>query len=138
MRVSVGRWLVSLVLGYLVASAVNWAVAEKYLNAVIKPGFGDLMRTNSTAQVGVIVGGFALLMLVLSLTCALLRAPDRWLPRGLVAGALVSLGLFAAYTFLSGWLALPTREMCLTASADSLTVILGAVVMTFVQDWRRA
>lgn len=138
MRIGIGRWFISLVMGYLVASGVNWAVAEKYLNDVIKPGFGTLMRTNDNAQVGVIVGGFALLMLVLSLVCALLRAPDRWLARGLVAGGLVSLALFGCYTFLSGWLNLPTREMCLTATADSLTVLLGALVMTAVQDWRRA
>ena len=136
MRVSLGRWLLSLLIGYVVASGLNWAVAEKFLNDIIKPGFGPLMRTNANAQVGVIVGGFALLMVVLSLICALLRSPDRWLPRGLVAGGIVSLGLFATYTFLSGWLNLPTREMCLTATADSITVIIGALVMTRIQDWR--
>ena len=86
MRVSLGRWLLSLLIGYGVASGLNWAVAEKLLNDIIRPGFGPLMRTNANAQVGVIVGGFALLMVVLSLICALLRAPDRWLPRGLAAG----------------------------------------------------
>lgn len=136
MRVSAVRWLLSLLVGYVVASGLNWAVAEKFLNDIIKPGFGPLMRTGETTQVGVIVGGFALLMFVTSLLCALLRAPERWLPRGLVAGGLVSLGLFAAYTFLSGWLALPTREMCLTATADSITVIIGALIMTRIQDWR--
>jgi hypothetical protein len=135
MRVSLGRWLLSLVLGYVVASALNWAVAEKFLNDIIRPGFGGLMRTQANTQVGVIVGGFALLMVVLSLLCALLRAPERWLPRGLVAGGLVSLTLFATYTFLSGWLNLPTRELCLTACADSITVIIGALVMTRIQDW---
>lgn len=136
MRVSLGRWLLSLLVGYIVASGLNWAVAEKFLNDIIRPGFGPLMRTSANTQVGVIVGGFALLMVVLSLVCALLRAPDRWLPRGLAAGGIVSLGLFAAYTFLSGWLNLPTREMCLTATADSITVIIGALVMTRIQDWR--
>ncbi len=138
MRIGIGRWLVSLVIGYAVASGLNWAVAEKYLNDVIKPGFGPLMRTNDSAQVGVIVAGFALLMVVLSLICALLRAPDRWWARGLVAGGLVSLSLFASYTFLSGWLNLPTREMCLTATADSVTIMIGALIITAVQDWRRA
>ena len=109
MRVSLGRWLLSLLMGYVVASGLNWAVAEKFLNDIIKPGFGPLMRINANAQVGEIVGGFALLMVMLSLICALLRAPDRWLP---------------------------TREMCLTATADSFTVIIGALLMTRIQDWR--
>jgi uncharacterized membrane protein YuzA (DUF378 family) len=135
MRAGLGRWLLSLLIGYIVASGLNWAIAGKFLNDIIKPGFGPLMRTSANTRVGVIVGGFALLMVVLSLVCALLRAPDRWLPRGLAAGGIVSLGLFAAYTFLSGWLDLPTREMCLTATADSFTVIIGALVMTRIQDW---
>jgi hypothetical protein len=138
MRVGIGRWALSLLVGYVVTSGLNWAVAEKFLNEVIKPGFGPLMRSGASTQVGVIVGGFALLIVVLSVLCAALRAPQGWVARGLAAGGLLSLALFGAYTFLSGWLALPTREMCLTASADSATLLVGGLVIAFVQDWRRS
>ncbi len=134
MRVSLIRWLISFVIGYFIASGLNWFVAERFLNAIIKPGFGPLMRTGETTQVSVIVSGFALLMLIVSLLVALLRAPNGWLARGLGAGVLVSLLLFGAYTFLSGWLTLPTREMCLTATADSITLVIGAVIVAWVQD----
>jgi hypothetical protein len=140
MRVSWGRWLFSFVIGYVVASGSNWFVAERFLNPIIKAGFGDLMRTGGTTTAGDITNisaGFALLMLIVSLLVALLRAPDAWAKRGLTAGVLVSLALFGVYTFLSGWLTLPTREMCLTASTDSVTIILGAVLMAYIQDWRQ-
>jgi hypothetical protein len=132
--VKTGRWIASLVVGYVVTSALNWFVAEKFLNDLIRPGFGALMRDRSDTQVGVLVGGFALPVLVTCILCALIRAPQGWVGRGLTAGGLVSLAsFFGSYTFLSGWLRLPTGTLCQTAIADSLTVIFGALVMAYIQ-----
>jgi hypothetical protein len=133
---SLTRWIASYVIGYFLASGLNWLVAEKLLNDIIKPGFGALMRTGESTNVSAIVWGFALLMLVVTLVTGLLRTPQHWAARGLTAGALVSLLLFGVYVFLSGWLALPTREMCLTAAADSVTILIGALVVAFVQAYR--
>lgn len=134
-----GRWLASVVVGFFVTSGLNWFTAEKILNPMIKPGLGDLMRNAETTQIGVLTGGFALIVAVLAAFLALVREPAHWAKRALLVGGLLSLAsFFGTYTFLSGWTALPTAEMCRTAIADSVTVMLGALVIAFVQDYGRA
>lgn len=128
------RWIASLVVGYLFTSGLNWFVAEKVLNPVIAPGFGELMRDGSDTQVGVLVAGFFLPVLAVAWLCAWLEKPRGWAWRGLAAGGIVSMTtFFGAYTFLSGWLRLPTATLCTTAIADSLTVILGALLIARIQ-----
>jgi hypothetical protein len=128
------RWTVSLLAGFVVTSGLNWFVAEKLLNPIIKPGLEGLMRTGGDTRVGVLTGGFALIVVVVAVLTAIVRVPVHWLGRGVAVGALVSAAaFFGAYTFLSGWMYLPTGEMCRTAIADSLTLIVGATVISFIQ-----
>lgn len=135
---SAQRWIASLVLGFFVTSGLNGFVAWKVLNPMIKPGLGALMRSGGDTQVGVLTGGFALIVAVVAVLTAIVRVPEHWLPRGVAVGALVGLAsFFGAYTFLSGWMYLPTAEMCRTAIADSLTLIVGAVFISFIQHYRR-
>jgi hypothetical protein len=135
---SAARWVLSLVAGFVVTSGLNWVVAEKYLNPLIKPGLDGLMRTGGDTQVGVLSAGFALIVAVVAVLTAIVRSPVHWLGRGVVVGALVSAAaFFGAYTFLSGWMYLPTGEMCRTAIADSLTVTVGATFISFIQHFRR-
>jgi hypothetical protein len=136
--VTAGRWLASYLVGLVVTSGLNWFTAEKILNPMIKPGLGPLMRDAGSTQIGVLTGGFALLVAVLAAFLVLVREPAHWASRALVVGGLLSLGtFFGSYTFLSGWTALPTAEMCRTAIADSITVVVGALVIAFVQDYGR-
>ena len=136
---SAGRVVLSYIIGFFVTSGLNWFVAEKVLNPIIKPGLAGLMRTGADTQIAVLTGGFALIVAVLTLFLTMVRAPRHWAARGIVVGLLLSLAcFFGTYTFLSGWTVLPTVEMCRTAIADTLTVVLGAIVIAFVQDYRRA
>lgn len=133
-----GRWALSLLVGFFFTSGLNWWVAENVLNPMIKPGLGSLFRTAGDTQIGVLVGGFALIVAVTAVLLAMVQRPSGWLARGVVVGGLVSLAaFFGSYTFLTGWMTLPTAEMCRTAIADSITVVLGAVLMAWVQDFRR-
>ena len=132
------RWIGSLLAGLVVTSGLNWFVAEKFLNPLIKPGLDGLMRTGADTQIGDLTGGFALIVTVIAILTAIVRVPAHWLGRGVAVGALVaSAAFFGAYTFLSGWMYLPTAEMCRTAIADSLTVIVGATLISFIQHFRR-
>ena len=135
---SSARWITSLLVGYVFTSGLNWFVAEKILNPIIKPGFGSLMRDATDTQIGVLVAGFALPVFAVACLCALLARPSGWIGRGLTAGGLISLAsFFGSYTFLSGWLRLPTGVMCTTAIADSITVMLGALVIAWIQQGGR-
>lgn len=135
---SAARWITSLVAGYFFTSGLNWFVAEKFLNPLIKPGFGALMRDATDTQVGVLVAGFALPVLAVAIFCAWVGTPRGWLARGLAVGSVVSLStFFGAYTFLSGWLRLPTATLCTTAIADSLTILCGAVLIAWIQHGGR-
>jgi len=109
------------------------------LNPIIKPGLAGLMRTGAHTQIAVLTGGFALIVAVLTLLLTMVRATRHWAARGFVVGLLLSLAcFFGTYTFLSGWTVLPTVEMCRTAIADTVTVVIGAILIAFVQDYRRA
>lgn len=131
---SAARWTASLLIGFVFTSGLNWFVAEKILNPIIKPGFGDLMRDASDTQIGVLTAGFALPVLAVAWLCAWLEKPRAWLARGLAAGGIVSMTtFFGAYTFLSGWLRLPTGVLCTTAIADTITVMLGALLIAWIQ-----
>lgn len=128
------RWIASLGIGYAFTSALNWLVAEQFLNPRIAPAFGELMREGSDTRVGVLVGGFFLPVLAVAWLCAWLERPRGWAMRGLAAGGIVSMTtFFGAYTFLSGWLRLPTATLCVIAIADSITVVLGAVLIAGIQ-----
>lgn len=134
---SPARWLASLGIGFVFTSGLNWFVAEKILNPIIKPGFGDLMRDAGDTQIGVLTAGFALPVVAVAWLCAWLAKPRGWLARGLAAGGIVSMTtFFGAYTFLSGWLRLPTGALCTTAIADTITVVLGAVLIAWIQRSR--
>ena len=135
---SAARWITSFVVGYVFTSGLNWFVAEKILNPIIKPGFGPLMRDATDTQVGVLVAGFVLPVLAVAWLCAWLARPAGWMGRGLAAGGIVSMAsFFGSYTFLSGWLRLPTGVMCTTAIADAATVMLGALVIARIQQGGR-
>ena len=135
---SAARWIASLLVGYVFTSGLNWFVAEKILNPIIKPGFGPLMRDATDTQVVVLVAGFALPVIAVAWLCAWLARPDGWIGRGLTAGGIVSMAsFFGSYTFLSGWLRLPTGVMCTTAIADSITVMLGALLIAWIQQGGR-
>ncbi len=134
MNVSLGRIVLSFVVGFVFTSGLNWFVAEKILNPLIKPGLGPLMRTGADTQIAVLTGGFALIVLVLCMLLAMVNRPAHWAARGVAVGGLMSLAcFFGTYTFLSGWTVLPTAEMCRTAIADTVTVMAGAIVIAFVQ-----
>ncbi len=135
---SAARWITSFVVGYFFTSGLNWFVAEKILNPIIKPGFGSLMRDATDTQVGVLIAGFVLPVLAVAWLCAWLARPTGWIGRGLTAGGIISMAsFFGSYTFLSGWLRLPTGVMCTTAIADSITVMLGALVIAWIQHGGR-
>lgn len=133
-RLGKARFAASLLVGYLVCSNLNWLVAEMWLNPVIEPGLNGMMATGADVNFPGLFIGFFMPVLVTAILLAMLPSPRGWVARALTAGGLVSLTtFFGAYGFLAGWTTLPMAEMMLTAVADSSTILVGALVIAFIQ-----
>lgn len=135
---SKARFFTSLLVGYVVCSNLNWLVAEMWLNPIIEPGLGGMMAKGADVNFPGLFIGFFVPVLVTAILLAILPSPKGWVARAFTAGGLVSLTtFFGAYGFLAGWTTLPMAEMMLTAVADSSTILLGALVIAFIQDRAR-
>jgi len=129
------RVLISFIVGFVVTSQLNWLIAERWLNPYVTPMFDGFMRTGSGINLPGIIIGMALPVVVVTVMLALMREPQRWWTRGLVAGSLVSLTtFFGAYSFLSGWGNVPMRPLMITAVADTISVLVGALVIARIQN----
>ena len=133
------RFVLAYLAGFVVASNLNWAVAEVFLNPWAIPRFGGFMRMDAGgADIARMTVGFAIPLLVASILTATLPRPRGWAARSLWAGCLVSLGgFFGTYTFISGWGNVPWFPLMATAVCDTVTLIAGVLLTGFIQQWRR-
>jgi hypothetical protein len=133
------RFVVAYVLGFLVASGLNWAVAGMLLNPWAIPRLDGFMRTAATgADIARMTVGFAVPLLVTAVLVASLPRPRGWAARALWAALLVGVAaFFGTYTFISGWGNVGWWPLMVTAACDTATLLTGALVIAFVQQWRR-
>jgi hypothetical protein len=129
------RFLLAYLAGFLVASNLNWAVAGLFLNPWAIPRFEGFMRMNAGgADIARMTVGFAIPLLVAATLIATLPRPAGWAARSAWSGWLVSLGgFFGTYTFISGWGNVPWLPLMVTAVADTITLIAGALLIGFIQ-----
>lgn len=133
------RFVLAFLAGFVVASNLNWAVAELFLNPWAIPRLDGFMRMDAGgADIARMTLGFAMPLLVAVTLAATLPRPRGWAARAAWAGWLVSLGaFFGTYTFISGWGNVAWWPLMVTAACDTVTLIAGALVAGFIQQWRR-
>ncbi len=145
MQVSWGRFIATFLIGFVITSNLNWAVAELVLNPWAMPRFDGFMRTaedgaNALSILRMTLG-FMLPLLVCAILMATLTRPADWFRRGLWVGSLVSVAsFFGAYTFISGWGRVPWWPLMVTAVCDLVTILVGTVLIGYLQSrgWRPA
>jgi hypothetical protein len=127
------RILLATVVGFLVASNLNWAIAAFILNPWATPLFDGFMRMGEDGASGINIAkmtlGFLPHLLVSVALLIVLRRPAGWFARAIVATLLVCVpAFFATYTFLSGWGNVNWVPLMGAATADTLCIGVGTVI----------
>ena len=138
MQVRLGRFVATFLVGFLVTSNLNWAIAELILNPWAMPRFDGFMRTGADGGNAIniikMTVGFMLPLLVCAVLTATLTRPAGWLARALWVGFLVSLAsFFGTYTFISGWGNVLWLPLMVTAICDLASILVGCVLIGYLQ-----
>ena len=99
------------------------------------------MRTGSMAASGAsiskLVVGFMIPLLVIAFLQAAMVRPAGWIAKALFLAILISFAAFyGTYTFISGWGNVNWVPLMVVATADMVCMIVGALVIGFLQQWR--
>jgi hypothetical protein len=138
-----GRFAWTFLVGYFVASQLNWGIAEWLLNDWAMPRFDGFMRVGENASNGANIGkmvvGFLLPQFVTCLLAASLAWPAGFAARAIYAALLVGgAGFFGTYTFLSGWGNVNWVPLMGAAVADTGCLIVGALIAGSLQQLGRS
>jgi len=141
LSVTVPRFLLSFVAGYVVASQLNWGIAEFFLNDWAAPQLEGFMRSGSTAasseNIAKLSFGFMFPLLVIAFLQAAMVRPASWTGKALSLSVLISFASFyGTYTFISGWGNVDWVPLMVIATVDMSCMIVGALVIGFLQQWR--
>lgn len=133
------RFAVAYLVGFFVASNLNWGAATFLLNPWAVPRLDGFMRmTTSGADIARMTVGFAIPLLVAAILTATLPKPRGWAARAAWATVLVGVAaFFGTYTFISGWGNVAWFPLMVTALCDTVTLFGGVLVIAFIQQWRR-
>ena len=143
LNIPVSRFIWTFIVGFLVTSMLNWAVAELILNDWAMPQFDGFMRTLETGgadpwNIVRMTVGFMGPFFVVAWLQASLTTPESWAVRAVFLGLLVSLGAFyGTYTFISGWGNVHWWPLMVTATCDTATMVVGALLIGFLQRGRQ-
>ncbi|MSR10018.1 MAG: hypothetical protein EXR82_10970 [Gammaproteobacteria bacterium] len=133
------RLLWTFLVGYFVASNLNWGIAAFLLNPWAMPRFDGFMRVGEAAggiNIVKMVVGFLLPQFVAVLLAASLSKPSGWAGRATYASLLVGIaGFFGTYTFLSGWGNVNWVPLMAAAVADTSCLILGTLITGYLQQF---
>jgi hypothetical protein len=141
LNIPLSRFIWTFIVGFLITSNLNWAVAEFFLNDWAALEFEGFMRTmeNGADPTNIIKMslGFMGPLLVVAILQAMLTKPSGWAARAVFLGVLVSLGAFyGTYTFISGWGNVNWWPLMVTATCDMVTIVAGALLIGFLQKGR--
>ena len=143
LNIPVSRFIWTFIVGFLVTSNLNWAVAALILNDWAMPQFDGFMRTLETGgadpwNIVRMTVGFMGPFFVVAWLQASLTTPENWAVRAVFLGLLVSLGAFyGTYTFISGWGNVNWWPLMVTATCDTATMVAGALLIGFMQRGRQ-
>lgn len=141
LNVSAPRFILTFLAGYIVASQLNWGIAEFVLNDWAMPRLDGFMREGKMAASGANISkltfGFMLPLLVIALLQAAMVRPISWVARAILVAVLISIAAFyGTYTFISGWGNVNWAPLMVVATADMVCMIVGALIIGFLQQWR--
>ena len=132
------RLTLSFLVGYFVASNLNWGIAAVLLNPWAMPRFDGFMRVGEAAggiNIVKMVVGFLIPQFVAVLIAASLSRPAGWAARAVYASLLVgAAGFFGTYTFVSGWGNVNWVPLMAAAVADTSCLIVGSLIAGFLQQ----
>jgi hypothetical protein len=132
------RLMWTFLVGYLVASQLNWAIAELLLNPWAVPRLEGFMRMGEAAggiHIVKMVVGFLIPQFVACVLAASLSWPAGWAARAAYASLLLGLaGFFGTYTFLSGWGNVNWWPLMGAAVADTVCMTVGTLIAGFLQQ----
>ena len=140
LNIPVSRFIWTFIVGFLVTSNLNWAVATLVLNDWAMPQFDGFMRTMETGgadplNIVRMTLGFMGPLFVVAWLQASLPKPERWAVRAIFLGVLISVGAFyGTYTFISGWGNVNWWPLMVTATCDMVTIVAGAVLIGWLQQ----
>ena len=142
LNIPVSRFIWTFLVGFVVTSNLNWAVAELILNDWAMPQFDGFMRTMESGgadplNIVKMTLGFMGPLLVVAWLTASLSTPKNWAKRAILVGIMVSLGAFyGTYTFISGWGNVNWWPLMVTATCDMVTMVAGALLISYLQKGR--
>jgi hypothetical protein len=101
-------FILTFVVGYVVASLLNWGIAESLLNDWATPQLDGFMRAGDDAASGPsiikLTFGFMVPLLVIATFQELVFKPASWTARAILIALLVSAAAFyGTYTFIAGY-----------------------------------
>ncbi len=134
------RFTWTFIVGFLVTSNLNWAIAEFLLNDWAIPRFDGFMRTMESGggdplNIVRMTVGFMLPLFVTAWLQASLPRPAGWVARAVVTGLLVSIAAFyGTYTFISGWGNVNWWPLMVTATCDMVSIVFGALLIGGLQQ----
>ena len=140
LNIPLSKFIWTFIVGFLITSNLNWAVAELLLNDWAMPRFDGFMRTveNGGADPLNILRmtlGFMGPLFVVAWLQAVLDKPAGWAARAVLLALMVSLGAFyGTYTFISGWGNVNWWPLMVTATCDMVTMVAGALLIGFLQQ----
>ncbi|MGI9309761.1 MAG: hypothetical protein ACR2P6_10900 [Gammaproteobacteria bacterium] len=139
LNISTSRFVLTFIVGFLVASNINWGIAEVFLNEWAIPRHDGFMRTGTlgaqTGNLAKIMVGFMLPLFVIAFLQASLDKPASWPARAVYVSLLVCLGAFyGTYTFISGWGNVNWWPLMVTATCDTVSMVIGALLIGYMQQ----
>jgi len=139
LNVSAGKFLWTFVVGFLVCSNLNWAIAEFFLNPWSAEPFEGFVRTGEGAASGLNIAkmtfGFMVPLLVSAWWFATTDKPAGWVSRAIYTGSMVSIAaFFGTYTFISGWGNVNWWPLMVTAVCDTGSIIPGTLLIGWLQQ----
>jgi len=136
-------FILTFVVGYVVASMMNWGIAEFLLNDWAAPQLGGFMRAGDDAASGVsiikLTFGFMVPLLVIAIFQEFMVKPASWAARATLIAVLVSAAAFyGTYTFISGYGNVTLWPLMGFAAADTFCMVIGALVIGFLRQWEKS
>ncbi len=131
------RFTWTFLVGFLVTSNLNWAIAEVLLNDWAMPRFDGFMRTMESGgadplNIVRMSVGFMLPLFVTAWLQASLPRPAGWAARAVVTGLLAA--FYGTYTFISGWGNVNWWPLMVTATCDMASIVIGALLIGWLQQ----
>ena len=136
-------FILTFVVGYVVASLLNWGIAESLLNDWAAPQLEGFMRAGDDAASGAsiikLTFGFMVPLLVIAIFQELVFKPASWTARAILIAVLVSAAAFyGTYTFIAGYGNVQWWPLMGFAAADTFCMVIGALVIGFLRQWERS